>query len=230
MTSDKPIVIGITGKARAGKDTVAAYISALVQSYNDLPNVEHQDSYVVGMEAFAAPIKSMIAMLLDFFGLGQIMEPHTLAPYIDGDKKEEIIPALGKSSREMMQTLGTDWGRQTVNEDMWLNCMTERINRYDEIVNHGYKGAFVLCTDVRFDNEAQALKDRHDATILQVVRDEAPDTVGVEDHPSEAGVSPALIDRTVLNNGDLEALLVSVRDALSDVLPSPDEEKEDDEG
>lgn len=227
MTS-KPTVIALTGKARAGKDTVAQYIGALVQQYNDHPQVEHEDSYVVGAEALAAPIKSMVAMMLDFFGLGRIMEPVTLQPYIDGDKKEEVLPGIGKSARQLMQTLGTEWGRDHIDVDVWLNCMTARIHQYDDAVTHGYKGSFVIVTDARFDNEAQALKDRHDAIVVQVVRDDAPDQVGEGDHTSELGISPALIDYTIKNNGDMEALLDEVYTVLKDVLPEMPEEVEDD--
>lgn len=226
----KPVVIGLCGKARAGKDTVAQYIGYLIENHNQQPDVQHEDSYVVGYEAFAAPLKSMIAMLLDFFGMGHIMQPETLQPYIDGDKKEDVIDVIGKSPRYMMQTLGTDWGRKMINEDMWLNSMSERVKMYEQAGDHGYKGSFVLVTDCRFDNEARALKDRHDAVIVQVVRDDVPEAVGDAGHPSEAGISPDLIDLTVHNNAGLEELLSEVRSVLKDVLPEVKEEAGDDEG
>ena len=35
--------------------------------------------------------------------------------------KEDPVDRFGKSPRQMMQTLGTEWMRNTVNEDGWLN-------------------------------------------------------------------------------------------------------------
>lgn len=216
-----PIVIGLTGKARAGKDTVARTIMELVTEYNDTAGVEHEDSYVVAAEAFAAPIKSMVAMLLDFFGYGQIMAPETLAPYIDGDKKEDILHPIGASARTMMQTLGTEWGRNLINEDIWLESMSTRIDHYKEAGNHGYKGSYVIVTDARFDNEADRLVNMHGAVIVNVVRDEIPSEVGEEGHQSELGIGAHHFTHTIINNGSLEDLVGEVSTKLADILPTP---------
>ena len=36
--------------------------------------------------------------------------------------KEQPIPGLQRSYRELAQTLGTEWGRQLQGEDFWLRC------------------------------------------------------------------------------------------------------------
>lgn len=215
-----PIVIGLTGKARAGKDTVARIVMELVAEYNDSPGMEHQDSYMGGAEAFAAPIKSMVAMLLDFFGCGSVQDHSSMRPYIDGDKKEDIIPAIGASPRTLMQTLGTEWGRQIINDDIWLESMSTRLDMYKQAVDHGYRGAIVVITDVRFDNEADRLISSHGAHILQVVRDDVPDSVGEEGHQSELGLNPEYLYKTIRNNGTPEHLVEEVRKQLKDILPT----------
>ena len=192
-------LIGICGPARSGKDTVGQLISKVIV---DTRNDTLQD-HVIATESFAAPIKSMIAMLLDFFGYGSIMNPPQLAPYLDGDKKEEVLDKIGVSTRKLMQTLGTEWGRDMIADDLWLNCMEERIHHYAEAVKHGHKGAFVIVTDLRFDNEAEMIK-RNGGTILQVTTTRPlPD---VQEHETERGISDCLVDARITNDKDLEHL------------------------
>jgi hypothetical protein len=163
----------------------------------------------------------MVAMLLDFFGHGSIMQPETLQPYIDGEKKEEVLEGIASSPRTLMQTLGTDWGRNIINKDLWLNCMEARLKAYVDCKNLGYKGAFVIVTDVRFDNEAQKIKDLG-GTVVQIARADAPEQVGAEQHASEAGVSPHLIDVTVDNSGTVEEFQDALIKALGSLPALPD--------
>jgi hypothetical protein len=172
------------------------------------------DNYVVAKESFAAPIKSMVAMLLDFFGYGSIMNPSELKPYLEGDRKEDYLEKIGASPRELMQTLGTDWGRKIINENLWLDSMRERVGQYEEAEKHGHAGAFVFITDVRFDNEAEMIRELG-GTIVHVSSTRldgqlvAPhssrlDGQLVAPHSSEAGVGAKLVDTHLINNGTLE--------------------------
>jgi hypothetical protein len=210
-------IIALTGKARSGKDTAALVIREYLDQYHDNTE-EFTDCYVLGLEAFAAPIKSMVAMLLDYFGLGSVMRQDILAPYIDGDKKEEVIPEIGASPRKLMQTLGTDWGRNCIDKSLWLNSMRARIKGYTDVANFGYRGAIVVVTDCRFDNEAELIKELG-GLVVRVVRDETPE-VGEDSHPSEAGVSDELVGLTVHNNGTVEEFRAALIKALGDLLPA----------
>lgn len=89
-------VIGLAGRARVGKDSVAEMllrIGAARYRYS-----------------FAAPIK---AMLLAAFRID-----------MDGPdwayRKEQAVPHLGVSPRRLAQTLGTEWGRQMIHPDIWV--------------------------------------------------------------------------------------------------------------
>ena len=195
--NDTVKLIGICGPARAGKDTFARNIAGAVMESN---NPDYQD-WVIAMESFASPIKSMVAMLLDFSGYCDIMNPSTVAPFLDGDRKEEVLDRIGKSPRELMQTLGTDWGRKMIDDDIWLNNLKNRITQYGEVAKHGHQGAFVLVTDVRFDNEAEMIKHAG-GTIVKITTDRETDDV--VSHESEGGVSDCLIDTVIENNGELE--------------------------
>jgi hypothetical protein len=214
---DKITIIALTGKARSGKDTAANVIRNRLEYYNDSVDFPHM--FVYGFESFAAPLKSMVAMLLDFFGLGSVMQPEELWPYIEGDKKEVVIETIGASPRGLLQTLGTNWGRQMVNENIWLNCMRTRLEAYPAALDMGYEGAVIVITDCRFDNEAELIHEMG-GKVIRVVRDDAPEQVGVAGHPSEEGVAPHLIDVTVDNNGTVEEFQEALIWALGDLLPA----------
>ena len=42
------------------------------------------------------------------------------------DVKEAVIPHLGKSPRQMLQSLGTEWGRGMVHDEIWIRIAMER--------------------------------------------------------------------------------------------------------
>jgi hypothetical protein len=64
----------------------------------------------------------------------------------------------------------------------------------------------VVVTDARFENEAKAIRDRG-GEVWEIVRAEHGDELGAEAlHTSEAGLPDGLIDRTIVNDHDLEFL------------------------
>lgn len=168
-------LIGITGRARSGKDTVANFIVAAVGGYR---------------YSFADPIRAMLIPL----GV-DMSDPYWQA------RKEELIPALGVSPRRMMQTLGTEWGRQLINPDLWLIMAHQRLLQ---------SGPGMVIPDVRFDNEAAWIR-KHGGRIVHVIR---PDTKAVEAHASEDGIEMQDTDARLFNSGTLEELQLSVRELL----------------
>ncbi len=213
-------VIAFTGRARSGKDTAARLLAKRISDYNNLVTFPNQ--YVIGAEAFAGPIKSMVAMLLDYFGKGAVSDYEKLKPYIDGEFKEEIIEDIGASPRTLMQTLGTEWGRDMINEDIWVNSMLARLQGYNAAKEHGYKGAYVFITDCRYDNEARALKSKG-IPIVEILREsKAP----VASHKSEDGISGEFINFTLVNDREEIDLAGALEYTLKDYLPEwPSEEE-----
>jgi hypothetical protein len=70
----------------------------------------------------------------------------TIQRMMFGDLKEVPSPYLGgKSFREATQTLGTEWGREKINPDFWINCVGRKL--------HHTKPSHVAVSDVRFPNE-----------------------------------------------------------------------------
>jgi hypothetical protein len=158
------IVVGITGAAGAGKDTVA---SMLGRGWWGV--------------SFADPLYEMISA----------MTGYPVSQLKDREFKEQVIPWIGKSPRQLLQTLGTDWGRNTVAKDVWLKLGARRIRM----------GSRVVVRDVRFDDEAEMIHEEFGGVIWEVTRPGAATCVG---HVSEAGISRHLISRTLVNAGTLD--------------------------
>ena len=146
MTKPKntPKLIGLTGYAGTGKDTVRHILE--LRGY-------------VGM-AFAEPIRGMLRELLSSNGIDD-------SYMTERDRKEVIIPALGVSYRHLAQTLGTEWGRSLA-PDFWLRIAGAFM---DDVAwaNHGCQ--FVV-SDVRFENEAAWVKQRG-GVIWRIERQQA---------------------------------------------------------
>ena len=158
-------LIGITGAARSGKDTAAAF---LVEA-----------GYV--RVAFADAMKDMLRA-----GFGLTDE------HLFGALKEAPIDWLGRSPRYLLQTLGTEWGRNHVGADTWLRVGMQKASQHP----------LAVISDVRFDNEARAVRDAG-GVVIRLRRRSAPQ---VNAHVSEAGVSDSLINHTINNDGTLEHL------------------------
>ncbi len=165
-------IIGIAGHARAGKDTVAYFI---------------QEEYRAITYAFAEPLKAMLRVI----GLDD--------QDLTGWRKDENNYDFHTTPRHMMQTLGTEWGRDSINEDIWVIVAAKRIQR----LCHAQPDATIIITDVRFENEADFVR-RH-GFLIHVER--PIQRIDGSTHRSE---NPIRIneaeDSVIVNDGDLEQL------------------------
>ena len=129
--TQQAILIGLTGYAGTGKDTVREVLES--HDYTGL--------------AFADSIRGMLRELLASNGIStSFMDDRAL--------KETVIPELGVSYRHMAQTLGTEWGRN-LQPDFWLRIAGAFMDdRVDDGDTH-----FVI-SDVRFANEAEWVRER----------------------------------------------------------------------
>lgn len=177
-------VVGVCGKARVGKDTFATYLA-------DELNRRRKTRAVV--RSFASPIKTMLAgMLLPLAG----NDLSLMNRMLNGDYKEKKIDSIGKSPRELLQTLGTEWGRDMVHKDIWMTVMLGTIMSFSSTDAAKIQdNLFVIIPDVRFDNEAEMVDE-----LIQIRR---IGTKKVACHTSEGGIRPDLIQATIDNDHDL---------------------------
>jgi energy-coupling factor transporter ATP-binding protein EcfA2 len=173
------MIIGLTGKKGCGKSSVARIIA---------------EQYNYGIKSFATPIKLMLSAM----GLSN-------DELYDPKKKEDIIPEFGKSPRELMQLLGTEFGRTLVSQNIWVTSLEKHLDRSKNYV----------IDDVRFANEAAMIR-AHDGVIVRVVRglDDSPD-----EHISEAGINSELINYEIQNISCYETDLQNeVNQVLEEIL------------
>lgn len=162
----RPNIIGISGLARCGKSTAAAYIAEHF-GYVDL--------------AFADRLKAGLEAMF-----------HIDSEYLNS--KEDVIPWIGASYRKLMQTLGTEWGRETIGENLWVLQMIRTIDAMEA----GDRAEGYVISDVRFGNEAGWI--RQVGTLLHIQRDH---DIEVRAHKSECGIEPIEGEWIIYNNGNL---------------------------
>jgi hypothetical protein len=182
----KPILIGLTGRAKSGKTTAASYLrgKGMVQV------------------SYASALKQML------MALGLTSEE------IFGEKKDLPCDLLGGATpRWAMQSLGTEWGRRMIHENLWVNAAIKKVAEYmaqewDPIQRY----AGVVVDDVRFPNEAAAIKQAG-GYVYRIARIDNPE-IGTGTHESEAYIDTMPVDGQVFNGGAIEDLYTAIDSML----------------
>ena len=194
--NDKFIVIGLAGRARAGKNTVAEILEAIEPSfcqcaYADALRIEVIEAFNVSSDLFNND------------DLKERKDP-ALAVVRCGDIEFiERMTALGhnliapRTPREIMQLWGTEY-RRNQRSDYWIDKLSQLIH---EKIKCGAR-KFVV-TDVRFEDEAQLIK-KMNGQVWLIQRDIAD--IKPAGHRSERVQDIASIDKTIASNRDLFSL------------------------
>lgn len=112
---------------------------------------------------FADPIKNMLRAF--YVSCGITNADHVEAR-IEGDMKEAPDPLLRwQTPRYAMQTLGTEWGRGCIAEDLWLSAWRHRAGAILA------QGRDVVADDCRFGNEADAVRELGGQVVQILGRD-----------------------------------------------------------
>lgn len=169
-----PLVIAFTGLATAGKSTAANIV------------IQHYPGHV--RLSFADPLRQMLVAL----GLSS----EELAR-----KTEPCAILCGKTPRQALQTLGTEWGRNMIGQELWANAMRARIGT---AIGAGLR---VVIDDCRFLNEARLVHDMG-GRVIALTR---PGLTQMS-HASEAGIPASNIDATISADSveDLQAQLLAL--------------------
>lgn len=127
-------------------------------------------------------------------------------------------PEYFVKDRKLLQWMGTEWGRDSISKTLWVDLWSARATQ----IWAENPSAIVACDDVRFDNEAETIR-RHGGRVVLLTdtlkyRDRAEGGVGIQGHSSEAGIAPALVDRTVDNNNTLNNFKAKLCALYSELL------------
>jgi hypothetical protein len=192
-TPHLPPVIGLTGYARSGKDTVAAF---LVERYG------------YTRLAFADILRTFASTLNPLVPLEGDRVFARLADLVDGvgwDTAKTSVPEV----RRLLQRLGTECGRALLGDTVWIDAAFRQM----EPDRH------YVISDVRFPNEVEAIRahDPRNNMILRLVR---PGVGPVNNHPSEAELRTEhrLFTVELHNTGTINDLHAMVRDVFENLL------------
>ena len=183
------MIIGLTGYAQSGKDTVA---KILVEQY--------------GYErvAFADPIKTLIYKVNPMVGV-VANEPVYLKTMVDqlGWENAKQLPEI----RRLLQELGVS-ARTMFGPQFWVHEAMKTMLK-DPKVDLNY-----VITDVRFLNEADMIR----ANNGQIWRIKRIGVDAVNAHVSESQMDDYPVDQIFTNNSSIEDLELMVKTRMQGVL------------
>ena len=176
----RPRLIGFCGLAGSGKSWAATHLAS---------------SWGYSRVRFAGPLKDMMRAL----GLNEAE--------IEGDRKESPCDLLGgRTPRQAMQTLGTEWGREQIDPELWVRAWERAAAKYLD------NDLPVVVDDVRYLNEAAAIW-RRGGTLVRIDRAGAGSASGAS-HASESGGLPWNLQIMCFGTGMREILPKDSRTAL----------------
>jgi hypothetical protein len=168
------MIIGLSGYAQSGKDTVAGLLIGL-HGYDN--------------RSFAAPMRDALYKLNPM-----VTKTDRLRDFVNIWGWEEAKKRT--DVRRLLQVFGTEIGREMFGENFWVDQVFKNISPSQKIV----------FTDVRFPNEAEAIK-LMDGEIWRINR---PGYAPVNDHPSESSMDNWEFDSIITNNSSLDSLKTQV--------------------
>ncbi len=177
------MIIGVTGRtadnkiAGAGKSEVCKTLQSLLGAT---------------CYAFADPIYTMIEAGL---GIDRHQSKSEPIPWLSSDDKEITL-------RYLLETLGTEWGKYLVREDLWAILA----NRFVEACQAQY----IVIDGVRFKDEAEWV-ERKGGLIVEVFRPNYLDTSPAAGHPSNVALDKTYVDWSIVNDRGLKELRKGVK-------------------
>ncbi len=187
---NKPLMlIGIAGKARAGKDAVRCALMECIQTDPALYK------YKCVKESIIRPLRDITTM---FYGVS--------AAEGSSSDRETVGEEWPLSPRKFMQLMGTEVMKTMMGAHVWLKMLIRRILS-DNI-------HIAVVADIRAENEAVLF-----STFGIVIRVERPcHTTAVEAHATEQPIDDRYVDCTIINDGSLHDLHVQVSELYKTVL------------
>lgn len=220
------MLIGVTGRAGAGKDTVADIVESVlpkVSKYSFAKPIYDLAEEWLGLKGgyYSREVKESLIVIKEDTGYYKHLASIIYANFkqfgvspVDADEianriyhefyNHEIYEkGLGSfwiaSPRKILQVIGTE-GFREFSDSFWVDIAPKED---------------VVIADVRFENEATFIRD-NGGFIIHVERpEEGIATIKEAGHASEAGIKVDPLDYTVVNDSSIEDLKYTVIDILS---------------
>lgn len=159
-----------------------------------------KDQHQFEIHPFAGPLKKLTVSFVRQFG-------YSTGDAFDFVYRHKETPIGGipgqPTARHLMQTLGTEWGRELVHRDVWVDMWHSTLPCLAT--------ASTVADDMRKTNEARAIKDAGGEWWRVVRPGHEGETNG---HSSEGALDDLEFDRVIVNDGTLAELEVAVGRAL----------------
>jgi len=126
-------VIGIMGPLGAGKSTAA---KTLIEEFG-YRRFSMADPLKAGLRAMGIPVEW------------------------ETDRALREVPQdllCGKTWRWAAQSIGTEWGRETIGEDLWVNLTEKKIREYAAVAEAAGVEPCIVFDDIRFPNEVELIR------------------------------------------------------------------------
>jgi Domain of unknown function (DUF4406) len=176
-------LIGLSGYARSGKDTIADSLAT---------------TYGYKKMSFADPMKKALLTLDPNIDFGEGRAYLSQAIKVGWDELKNNSTEI----RPLLQRMGTEIGRNMWGEDFWVNAA----------INSIPDGSKIVFADVRFPNEADAIKSLG-GSVWRIERN----GVGpANSHISETALDGYKFDKTINNSGSIEDLEITVKTLITD--------------
>lgn len=181
------MIIGLSGYARSGKDTVA---NIMVEKYG------------FTKLAFADPIREALYKLNPYIAGGFRLQ--YLVDKTGWDQAKDDYPEI----RQLLQRLGAEIGREMWGPNFWIRQLVHRSMR---------SGERIVVPDVRYPNEAQAIREMNNSQIWRIKR---PSYAPANSHKSETAMDDWKFDQIFMNNGSIKDLQLLLQTRISGMLTS----------
>ena len=167
------MILGLHGFAQSGKDTMAGILIEKL-GYRRI--------------AFADILREALYRLDPVVGFtnGELLTVTRVVDEIGWEKAKVQYSEV----RRLLQVIGTEVGRDLIDENVWVNLAMKGVGVNDKVV----------VTDVRYPNEIDAI-NKLNGVLIKIRR---PDLGPVNNHVSDSGLPDEMFDFIIDNEGSVE--------------------------
>jgi hypothetical protein len=167
------MILGLHGFAQSGKDTMAGILIEKL-GYRRI--------------AFADILREALYRLDPVVGFtnGELLTVTRVVDEIGWEKAKVQYSEV----RRLLQVIGTEVGRDLIDENVWVNLAMKGVGVNDKVV----------VTDVRYPNEIDAI-NKLNGVLIKIRR---PDLGPINNHVSDSGLPDEMFDFIIDNEGSVE--------------------------